>query len=100
MASILLTKVLAAPVADEAWFEGLLRWVMDGDPEGGLTSVRFRRLQELQEHLELRPSGPEWKARIQAVWSHTSAVGLLADAGLPTHGFFLREAVELLVDRR
>jgi len=99
MASILLTKVLAAPVPDEAWFEGLLRWVMDGDPEGGLTSVRFRRLQELQEHLELRPSGPEWKARIQAVWSHTSAVGLLADAGLPTHGSFLREAVELLVDR-
>ncbi len=99
MASILLTKVLTAPGADEAWFEGLLRWVMDGDPEGGLTSPRFRRLQELQEHLELRPSGPAWKARIQAVWGHTSAVGLLADAGLPMHGSFLREAMELLVDR-
>ncbi|BDU73896.1 hypothetical protein [Mesoterricola silvestris] len=99
MASILLTKVLAAPGADEAWFEGLLRWVLDGDPKGGLTSERFRRLQELQEHLDLRPFGAGWKARIQAVWGHTSAVGLLADAGLPTHGSFLREAVELLVDR-
>lgn len=99
MTSILLNKVLASPGPDEAWFEGLLRWVMDGDPGGGLASPRFLRLQELQEHLDLRPLGPEWKARIQAVWSHTSAVGLLADAGLPMHGSFMREAMELLVDR-
>jgi len=99
LTSILLKKVLTAEGSDEAWVEGLLRWVLEGDPEGGLDSPRYRRLEELREHLEVNPQGAEWQTRIQAVWTHTSAVGLLADAGLPTHGAFLREALELLVDR-
>ncbi len=99
MGSILLNKVLAAEAPDEAWFEGVLRWVLDADPEGGAHAPRCRHLQELEEQLQVHPRGPEWRARIQAVWRHTSAVGLLADAGLPRHGAFLREALELLVDR-
>ena len=99
MASILLKRALDAPGPDETWFEGLLRWVLEGDPAGGPASPRCRRLAELREHLETHAQGPVWRARIQGVWSHTSAVGLLADAGLPTHGAFLREALELLTDR-
>jgi len=97
--SLLLNKVLAAPGPDEAWFEGLLRWVLEGDPAGGMNSPRSRRLWELTARFLDDDEGPAWRARVQAVWGHTSAVGLLADAGLPTHGAFIREAMALLADR-
>ncbi len=98
MTSILLKKVLAAPGSDEAWFEGLLRWVLEASPRGGPDSPRSRRLEELRSHLEDHPMADTWRARIRQVWTHTSAVGLLADAGLPVHGAFLREALERVLD--
>ncbi|HLO67857.1 MAG TPA: hypothetical protein VK188_12610 [Holophaga sp.] len=99
MTSILLKKVLGAPGPDEAWLEGLLRWVLEASPSGGADSPRNRRLEELRSHLEDHPMAPAWRARIRQVLTHTSAVSLLADAGLPMHGAFLREALERLVDR-
>jgi len=97
--SILLKKVLGAPGPDEAWLEGLLRWILEASPSGGADSPRNRRLEELRSHLEDHPMAPAWRARIRQVLTHTSAVSLLADAGLPMHGAFLREALERLVDR-
>ena len=87
--------VLNAPGPDEAWFEGLLRWLVEGSPG----AVRTRRLLALNAVLREHPRGPEWRARIRMVWSHTSAVRLLADTGLPAHTAFLREAVHRMVER-
>ena len=99
MTSVLLNKVLGAAGPDEAWFEGLLRWVLGGSPAGAPASPRDRRLAELRHLLETHADGPAWRGRIQAVWQHTSAVSLLADAGLPRHTAFVREALEHFADR-
>jgi site-specific recombinase len=87
--------VLNAPGPDEAWFEGLLRWLVEGSPG----AVRTRRLLALNAVLREHPRGPEWRARIRMVWSHTSAVRLLADTGLPVHHAFMRELLHRLVER-
>jgi len=91
--------LLKAPGCDEIWFEGLLRWLVAGSPRAGDHSRRTARLMALQAVLQEHPEGPAWKARIRAVWSHTSAVRLLADTGLPSHTAFLREVVHRLVER-
>ncbi|MDR3671151.1 MAG: hypothetical protein P4L36_09915 [Holophaga sp.] len=90
--------LLNAPGGDEAWFEGILRWLVDSSPRGA-DARRTRRLLDLNGVLREHPRGPEWQARIRRVWSHTSAVRLLADTGLPVHTAFLREAAHRTVER-
>jgi site-specific recombinase len=94
-----LALLLNAPGSDEAWFEGTLRWLLEGSPRGGTRSERARRLRALNQALRDDPRGAGWRARIRRVWSHTSAVRLLADTGLPVHSAFLREALHRLVER-
>ncbi len=85
---------LNAPGADEAWFEGVLRWLAEGPARD-----RDARLEALAAELREHPRGPEWRGRIRAVWTHTSAVRLLADTGLPAHTAFLREVLHRMVER-
>jgi len=91
--------VLSASGSDEAWFEGLLRWLLAGSPRAGDHSQRTARLAALNEALGTHPTGPEWRARIRRVWDHTSAVRLLADTGLAAHTAFLRELSHRVVER-
>ena len=91
--------VLNAPGCDEAWFEGVLRWLVEGSPAAGGHSQRTGRLAALTAVLREHPDGPAWQARIRGVWSHTSAVRLLADTGLPAHTAFLREMLHRMVER-
>ncbi len=91
--------LLKAPGGDETWFEGVLRWLVEGSPRAGDHSQRTARLKALNAVLREDPQGPEWRARIRAVWSHTSAVRLLADTGLPSHTAFLREMMHRMVER-
>ena len=91
--------VLNAPGPDEAWFEGLLRWLVEGSPRAGAPSQRTARLAALSAALRDPDQGRLWQDRIRRVWSHTSAVRLLADTGLPSHSAFLRELVHRLVER-
>ena len=90
---------LTAPGCDEIWFEGLLRWLVEGSPKASGPQRRNARLAALEAALREHPQGPEWQARIRRVWSHTSAVRLLADTGLPSHTAFGREVVHRLVER-
>ena len=87
-----LAYLLNARGSDDAWFENLLRWVAEV-PARGAPSLRDQRLEALNEALLADPRGPQWQARIRNVWSHTSAVRLLADTGLPVHAAFLREGL-------
>jgi site-specific recombinase len=93
--------LLNAPGGDETWFEGVLRWLVEGSPRESdpSTNQRTERLEALNGVLRDDPLGPEWRARIRAVWSHTSAVRLLADTGLPSHTAFLREVLHRMVER-
>ena len=91
--------VLNAPGPDEIWFEGVLRWVVEGSPRAAGPSRRSARLAALDDTLRNHPQGPAWQARIRKVWTHTSAVRLLADTGLPSHTAFTREVVHRLVER-
>lgn len=91
--------ILNAPGGDEAWFEGVLRWLVEGSPRAGDHSQRTARLTALNGVLDGDPRGAGWRARIRTVWSHTSAVRLLADTGLPAHTAFLREVVHRIVER-
>ena len=94
-----LAILLNAPGPDEAWFEGLMRWLVAGSLRDGGQSRRSKRLAALNLALRTQPQGPEWRARIRGVWRHTSAVRLLADTGLPSHTAFLREVLHRLVER-
>ena len=94
-----LNILLNAPGCDEIWFEGLLRWLVEGSPRAGDHSRRTERLAALNGVLRDHPQGPAWQARIRAVWSHTSAVRLLADTGLPSHTAFFREMLHRMVER-
>jgi site-specific recombinase len=89
-----LLLVLTAPGGDEAWFEGVLRWLVQVPARG-----RGQRLLELNAALLEDPGGPGWRARIRSVWGHTSAVRMLTDTGLPAHSAFLREALHRVVER-
>ncbi|MGA2081689.1 MAG: hypothetical protein ABSH53_13925 [Holophaga sp.] len=91
--------LLNAPGGDQAWFEGLLRWVLEASPRGGGRSRRTARLRALNETLRDAPRRPAWRARIRNVWGHAGAVRLLADTGLPAHTAFLREDWHRLVER-
>jgi len=94
-----LNLILNAPGCDEVWFEGLLGWLVEGSPRAGDHSRRSERLAALNGVLREHPEGSAWRARIRAVWSHTSAVRLLADTGLPSHTAFFREVVHRVVER-
>lgn len=94
-----LLLALQAGGADEAWFEGVLRWLVTGAPGAGAHSRRTAKLAELRQVLDTHPSGPVWRARIRKVWDHTSAVRLLADTGMGTHPAFLRELTHRVVEQ-
>ena len=98
MAALSLQALLHAPGSDEAWFEGLLRYLAAASPDGG-HALRTERLVALGHYLQETEEGGPWRARIRAVWSHTSAVRLLADTGMPAHTAFGREAMERMVER-
>ncbi len=93
-----LAFLLNAPGSDDVWVENLLRWVLEV-PARGAPSPRGQRLESLNGALLADPRGPQWRARIRNVWSHTSAVRLLADTGLPAHAAFLREGLHRVVER-
>ena len=99
MASPSLQSLLRAPGSDEAWFEGVLRYLLAASAVGGEGSPRAERLAALIHLLQEHPEGAGWKARIRAVWSDTSAVRLLADTGMPAHTAFGREAMDRVVER-
>jgi site-specific recombinase len=95
----ILYLVLNASGNDEAWFEGLLRWLVEGSPRAGDHSQRTARLAALNQVLTTHPQGADWRARIRRVWNHTSAVRLLADTGLSAHTTFFRELLHRVVER-
>lgn len=99
MASQTLQALLHAPGGDEAWFEGLLRYLVAASPGEGRDAHRTERLVALSHFLQEPSEGAQWRARIRGVWSHTSAVRLLADTGMPAHTAFGREAMERVVER-
>jgi site-specific recombinase len=99
MAATSLQTLLNAAGGDEAWFEGLLRYLVAGSAPDGDHAQRTERLAALIHMLQEFPEGPQWQARIRTVWTHTSAVRLLADTGLPAHTAFGREAMERVVER-
>ena len=99
MAAPSLQTLLYAPVSDEAWFEGLLRYLAAASPLDGAASQRTERLAALIHMLRDDPGGEPWEDRIRSVWRHTSAVRLLADTGMPVHTAFGREAMERVVSR-
>jgi site-specific recombinase len=95
----ILYLLLNTEASDEVWFEGLLRWLVEGSPRAGDHSQRTARLATLNTALQDHPQGPDWRARIRKVWGHTSAVRLLADTGLSSHTAFLRELMHRVVER-
>ena len=99
MATLSLQSLLHAPGSNEAWFEGLLRYLLAASPVDGEHSQRTERLTALIHLLQQHAEGAEWQTRIRAVWSDTSAVRLLADTGMPAHTAFGREAMERVVER-
>ncbi len=60
---------------------------------------RTEALQRLNEALAAHPQAADLEARIRAFWSHTSAVRLLAEMGLPDNSSLPREAMQRLMDK-
>lgn len=80
--------------------EELLRWLLEASPVlTGPEVPRTRRLAILTEALAAHPRGDRLRTKLREVWIHESAVRLLAETGLPTHGTLLKESLERLVDR-
>jgi site-specific recombinase len=85
---------------DGPWLELLARRILDFPARPGASHCpRTRALAELNEALAHHPRAEELAARIRAFWSHTSAVRLLAETGLPDHASFPKEALQRLVDK-
>lgn len=80
---------------DSAWLEGVARGLL-AIPAG---KARTERLRILGAALAEHPAAAEIRERIQDFWAHSSAVRLLAEAGLPDHPGLVREAFQRLVDR-
>ncbi len=76
--------------------EPLLRWVLEASPEmrGGVRP-RTERLGLLREELEARGLSEG----LREAWTHTSAVRLFAETGLPDQSSFLGELLQRLVDK-
>jgi hypothetical protein len=98
-------SLLEAPVgvdaaAEQAWFESLLRWLLDRDRLARISAPnRSWRLQVLSTALEQHPQRDALLQRLGAVWKHSSAVRLLAEMGLPDQTSFVKEAAQRLTDR-
>lgn len=80
--------------------EELLRWLLEASPAlTGPEVPRTRRLAILTEALAAHPRGDRLRTKLREVWVHESAVRLLAETGLPTHGTLFKESLERMVDR-
>lgn len=80
---------------DSAWLEGVARDLL-AVPAG---RARTDALRGLASVLESSPQAFEIRERIRDFWAHSSAVRLLAEAGLPDHQGLVREVFQRLVDR-
>jgi site-specific recombinase len=97
-----LTRLLDAALADPSAraLEALLRWLLKGPAEPtGPTSPRAERLTALAAAVEAHPRTDRLRIKLGEIWAHRSAVRLLAETGLPTHGTLIKEAIERTVDR-
>lgn len=85
---------------DGAWLELLARDLLEVPARPGTPGCpRTKALARLNHALADHPRAAELEARIRAFWSHTSAVRLLAEMGLPDHTSFPKEALQRLVDK-
>ncbi|HJU83990.1 MAG TPA: hypothetical protein VJ600_07245, partial [Holophagaceae bacterium] len=77
-----------------AWLEKVLRWLREA---GG--PARTERLRALAEGLRRRPEGLDLRLRLAEVWSHASAIRLLAETGLPDRPTLAGEGLQRFTDR-
>jgi site-specific recombinase len=97
-ATRLLDQLLADP--GTRTLEELLRWLLDAAPvTTGLEIPRTRRLALLAEVLDAHPRAERIRHKLHELWCHPSAVRLLAETGLPTHGTLFKESLERIIDR-
>ncbi len=97
-ATRLLDQLLADP--GTRTLEELLRWLIDATPvTTGLEIPRTRRLTRLAEMLDAHPRADRIRHKLHEVWCHPSAVRMLAETGLPTHGTLIKESLERITDR-
>ena len=93
----LLDGLLADP--GRRTFEELLHWLLEAPATRiGAEIPRTRRLALLADALATHPRRVDLEAGIRGIWAHPSAVRLLAETGLPTHGTLVKETLERLVD--
>lgn len=78
------------------WTEELGRWLLAHPVPDG---TRTRALQALNEGLERHPRSEELAGLLREFAAHGRAVRLFAEAGLPDHPSFAREAFRRLVDK-
>lgn len=80
--------------------EELLHWLLDASPRRtGQETPRTRRLALLADTLSAHPRAERIRQKLREVWSHPSAVRMVAETGLPEHGTLIRESFERVVDR-
>jgi len=85
---------------DGPWLERLALEILAIPPRPGAPDCpRTEALAHLNRALAAHPEAEALKARIRAFWSHTSAVRLLAEMGLPDHVSFPKEALQRLIDK-
>jgi len=85
---------------DGAWLELLARDLLAVPARPGAPGCpRTQALARLNHALAEHPRAAELEARIRAFWSHTSAVRLLGEMGLPDHTSFPKEALQRMVDK-
>lgn len=90
------TRLEAMLDAGELRPEPLLRWLLEASPETRQGRCpRTERLERLQAELERRGLFPA----LREVWTHTSAIRLFAETGLPDQSSFLGELFQRLVDK-
>src|SRR5512145_1714398 len=76
--------------------EPLLRWLLEASPETRQGHCpRTERLERLHAELERRGLLPV----LREIWTHTSAIRLFAETGLPDQSSFLGELFQRLVDK-
>jgi site-specific recombinase len=98
--SLLEAPLGADAAAEQAWFESVVRWLLDRDRLARLSAPnRTWRLQVLTTVIDQHPQRDALRERLSAVWKHGSAVRLLAEMGLPDQTSFVKEAVQRLTDR-
>lgn len=86
--------------SEQAWFESLLRWLLDRDRLARISAPnRSWRLQVLSTAIDQHPQRDALLERLSSVWKHSSAVRLLAEMGLPDQTSFMKEATQRITDR-